>query len=193
MATKKSHSKSKERATSSHSVYKKEQSRFHNARSEKKLKRQRFLAENPEARIEIDTQELYQILQIDYVMKCARDSSVARGQAIQGSDIDGAVIITEKEVPPDTQDRITSSLKAKGFSVTYPHEVQKAEELVNKTIIGTESLEASINTAVINANQVKFYTLHEIKSTANQLKIRDTVFTGKIIAQYGKDLIIKRR
>lgn len=88
-------------------------------------KRQKLLKKHPEMRIDVDAAQLRSIVDYDYFY-CSPFSSVARGQAIKGSDIDGGLVITSAEAPFQAQMQFIETLRSQGFDVYHESEVQAA-------------------------------------------------------------------
>lgn len=87
--------------------------------------RKKLLAEHPELRIRIGTQPLKQI--IDYqVFKCARNCSIPKDMAIKGSDIDGGLVITQKQTELKVRLDFVAELRRQGFSAFDESEYERA-------------------------------------------------------------------
>lgn len=87
-----------------------------------------LLQKHPERRIQVDTAPLKAI--IDYSdFKCHPKSSVARGEAIRGSDIDAGVVILRSRLDLETQTErelaFVEELRRQGFDVYHPREVEE--------------------------------------------------------------------
>lgn len=84
--------------------------------------RSKLLQERPEERRHIDSSKLKTI--IDYEsFKCHPQSSIARDEAIQGSDIDGALVVSRNEVPIEQQLAFVQELRNQGFSAAHQIEI----------------------------------------------------------------------
>jgi hypothetical protein len=82
-----------------------------------------YLQEHPEKRIRIDGQALKSIIPYDRFL-CHPNSSIAFDRAVEGSDIDEAIVITEQPVADSEKRMFTEALKSQGFRVLHPEEVQ---------------------------------------------------------------------
>jgi hypothetical protein len=87
-----------------------------------------LLEAHPEQRIRVDSAALQQILRF-LSFKCHPDCSVARDQAIRGSDIDRAVVITEEMPGIEERDAFVGELRKQGFTA-YTQEEAYAIEAV---------------------------------------------------------------
>jgi hypothetical protein len=134
--------------------------------------RAQLLKEHPEKRMRIKTNSLRQI--IDYKdFKCHPQCSIARDQAIQGSDIDGALVILKNEVPEEKQIEFIAELRKQGFSVFHHSEVQKREQEVNeakaKGVYSGQEFESLIRKSVEASNgEIRFYTINQLEEMKSQ-------------------------
>jgi hypothetical protein len=87
--------------------------------------RTRLLEEHPELRLRVNLAPLRDI--IDFVMfKCVRGSSIARDQAIHGSDIDGGLVVLREPTERDVEMAFIDELRTQGFDVYHPSEAEAA-------------------------------------------------------------------
>lgn len=84
--------------------------------------RKALLAAHPELRLQLDFAPIIDLVP-NFRLQCAPYSSVARGEAIPGSDIDGGVFITPTPLSVEEQLRVVQAIRNQGFSVCHPHEV----------------------------------------------------------------------
>jgi hypothetical protein len=103
------------------------------AEASRREERKKLLENRPNLRISINTDDLKRI--INYSMfKCARDSSVARNEAIMGSDIDGGLVITDKKISRRQRLSFINELRSMGFSVYDISEYQQAERTLTNFV-----------------------------------------------------------
>ncbi len=89
---------------------------------DKQAERKRFLDENPHLRIRIATEPLKQIIKYES-FKCSPVSSIARDQAVFGSDIDGGIVVAEQPIPTTQQITFLDELRRQGFDAYHKTEV----------------------------------------------------------------------
>lgn len=94
---------------------------------EKQQERAKYLASFPEARIRVNTIPLREIIPYAH-FKCHPFSSVARDESIEGSDIDGGVVITAQRIPEEQQLAFAKELQRQGFSAYHESETKQAEQ-----------------------------------------------------------------
>lgn len=94
---------------------------------EKKENRRRALGENPLLHRFVNTARLREI--IDYeVFNCSPYSSVALNEAVEGSDIDGGVVVSSLPSTVDHQMLFIAELRTQGFGVAHRSEVEELEK-----------------------------------------------------------------
>jgi hypothetical protein len=97
----------------------------------KQAERKALLAQRPELKLRIDAAPLRQI--INYVdFKCSPFSSIARDEAIVGSDIDGGVVVTADQTTRDQELSFVKALRAQGFEAYHEIEVAEAHQRVDE-------------------------------------------------------------
>lgn len=95
--------------------------------------RARLLAEQPDLRRRIDTAPLRAL--IDYVtFNCHPQCSIARDEAIAGSDIDGGLVVLNGPVSSKIQLVFINELRRQGFRACHPLETQEAIERYNTAV-----------------------------------------------------------
>ncbi len=134
---------------------------------QKMADRVKFLSEHPEAKRRIDTRKLRQI--IDYQdFKCHPQCSVAKDQAVVGSDIDGAIVVLKSETSIQQQISFVEELRKQGFSAFHQSEVQvrkqQLDEAEAKGIRLSEGL-LELSRKYIKADnaEIKFYTTSQLE------------------------------
>jgi hypothetical protein len=103
--------------------------------------RRALLAEHPELRLRVNLEPLRCI--IDFAaFKCVGGSSVARDEAIQGSDIDCGLVVLHEPTAVESEIAFVSELRAQGFDAYHPTEVATAkaayEEGVARGVVSTD-------------------------------------------------------
>ena len=73
------------------------------------------LAQNPDVRIRIGTSFLKAVVNYD-VFKCYPDCSVGRDESIEGSDIDGRIVVTKEPISSEAQQEFVYRLRLMDFS-----------------------------------------------------------------------------
>jgi hypothetical protein len=144
----------------------------------KLTERREFLERNPEAVIRIDAEALREIIPF-LEFKCHPKGSIARGEAMRGSDIDYALVI----VPEHNEDRemaFVQRLREMGFSAYHRSEVQS---LKRRLMEDQRQLEA-----VITAKDqvINFLTSEELNALAEKEPLDPLVlvhFAGFDIAE----------
>lgn len=161
---------------------------FLRARHDKIEKRLDYIRAHPDAVIRVNPEQLYSILGVDYAMRCARDCSVAGDRAIQGSDIDGGVIITEDEVPLEKQHAIIAHLRATGFDVYHPIESDAAKQELDQSFLTLMTADHARWNALIeiDAHRVNFVTLDQVKEGRVPVYAASTSYVGTLIAGHGE-------
>lgn len=102
-------------------------------RDEEKMSRRKvFLKNYPEKRIRINVKKLKQIINF-FDFKCHPNCSIARDQAIKGSDIDGGLIILTNEATIEQQLEFVSELRRQGFNVSHRNEILELQQQLNTT------------------------------------------------------------
>lgn len=107
----------------------KEQARiyFNSPTTEKEITRRAQLKANPELKLRLNLQGLRKIIDFQDFL-CHPRCSIARDEAIEGSDIDSGMIITVCEVDEIKQLEFVKELRRQGFSVYILREMVEAEE-----------------------------------------------------------------
>jgi hypothetical protein len=89
-------------------------------------KRTELLAAHPELRRTIDTAPLREI--IDFVaFKCSPICSIARGEAVEGSDVDAALVVLRESVPQKAEVAFVQELRRQGFVAYHVVDIDAAE------------------------------------------------------------------
>lgn len=154
---------------------------------QKMANRKKFIDEHPEARVSIDTDKLKAI--IDYQdFKCHPQCSIARDEAIAGSDIDGALVVLRNEVSIEQQLAFVEELRRQGFNAFHPLEVQKREQQVNQAVANGLKRPALLRELVrksceAESAEISFYTIAQFEEMKNQPLINPTLYyvAGKSI------------
>jgi hypothetical protein len=122
--------------------------------SQRKMDERRvMLKEHPELRRRLNPAQLHRI--IDYkLFLCNPRSSVARNEAIEGSDIDGGLVVMEEAADEQTEIEFIDELRKEGFSAYTQSEYDRVRsDLERATDEGEKSrlreLENTIKHAVI--------------------------------------------
>lgn len=93
---------------------------------EKIAERKQLLRERPELKLRCDTARLKNIIDcIDF--KCHPRCSLARDEAIKGSDIDGGVVIVKEKIGMEKEMEFVEELRHQGFDVYHPSEHEAAD------------------------------------------------------------------
>jgi hypothetical protein len=125
--------------------------------------REAFLQENPQARIRPNTTRLQAVVPYT-AFRCHPDCSVARHTAIEGSDIDGGIVVTTEPMTPQQQLAFVEELRAQGFTATTQ---QEADETKAKTESGdyiagsVESSEAIKQKVRADLSKIRFMSHEE--------------------------------
>lgn len=139
----------------------------------KVTEREKLLAEHPELRISIDTQPLRKI--VDYqAFKCARGCSIPNDLAINGSDIDGGLVITQKQTELKQRIAFVDELRRQGFSAydesEYERAVKEEEEFAAQKKGNYSDLKdrETLHRLIENKTQalmamIRFYTVDQIE------------------------------
>jgi hypothetical protein len=103
--------------------------------------RRTLLAEHPELRLRINLEPLRCI--IDFAaFKCVHGSSVARDEAIRGSDIDCGLVVLHEPTVVESEIAFVNELRAQGFDAYHPTEVATAkaayEDGVARGVVSTD-------------------------------------------------------
>jgi hypothetical protein len=99
----------------------------------KQEERKTLLAQRPDLKLRIDAAPLRQIINfVDF--KCSPYSSIARDEAIVGSDIDGGVVVSKDQTTPDQELSFVKALRAQGFEAYHEIEVAEAEQRVDEEL-----------------------------------------------------------
>jgi hypothetical protein len=95
--------------------------------------RKALLEAHPELRRRINFEPLRQIIDI-VSFKCVHRSSIARDQAIEGSDIDGGLVVLREPVGQEAEMAFIEELRAQGFDVYHPSEAAAAKAAFDQAI-----------------------------------------------------------
>lgn len=153
-------------------------------RKQRRIKdRLAYLREHPDALIKIDPEALYDILTVDYLMVCARESSVAGNRAIRGSDIDAGAIITVDYIPIEKQHKTIGYLREVGFKVYHPNASAAAErEIEGISRMNSERWERLVK---ISHSGLHFVTLDQVAKRTLSPAVSSSVHGGAIVARHG--------
>lgn len=152
---------------------------------EKVEERERFLVEHPESRIRVDTTKLKAIMAYEE-FKCHPNSSVARDQAVRGSDIDVAVVITSEPTSLEQQMNFVQALRGQGFDVYHPQETELAKKELSDFSIGRgrqEDLERlhELTKRKVSSelNTIRFFTREELEKLDEEKPNNPAVLVSK--------------
>jgi hypothetical protein len=95
--------------------------------------RSQELALHPERRIAIDVDPLKAIIDYDEFL-CHPDCSIARNEAVNGSDIDIGLVVLDKVAPAADQLRFINALRSQGFSVYHEIEVEAGGDVLSRLV-----------------------------------------------------------
>jgi hypothetical protein len=95
---------------------------------DKQATRKILLAEQPELRLRLNTLPLRKIIEYSH-FKCSPFSSVARDEGIRGSDIDGAVVVSQSRATLHQQLAFVRAIRDQGFEAYHEQEVSKANKI----------------------------------------------------------------
>jgi hypothetical protein len=111
--------------------------------------RRALLAAHPELRVRVDTEPLRRI--IGYAaFKCVNGSSIARDEAIRGSDIDGGLVVLREPTSLDTEMMFIDELRRQGFNVYHSAEAAAANT----------DFEAAIARGMLSSDPARFDALN---------------------------------
>jgi len=85
-----------------------------------------LLTAQPSKKITVDTGILKGITSFDEFL-CHAECSIARGEAIEGSDIDMGLFVSKTPIPSRQQVALVAELRAEGFVVFHPSELHRAD------------------------------------------------------------------
>jgi predicted nucleotidyltransferase len=129
---------------------------------QKVIERRKLLAAHPELRRSIDTGKLKEV--IDYVeFKCHPKSSVARGEAIEGSDIDVGVVVLRDRVLEQQELAFVEELRKQGFTAYHQKEYEDLEKQYRNTEVLEERLKLIPEKTIRELDRIHFYTEDELK------------------------------
>eukprot|EP01047_Picozoa_sp_COSAG01_P000052 COSAG01_NODE_1_length_100484_cov_170.446142_52_plen_170_part_00 len=112
----------------------------------KMYERRQILKANPELRKNIDIGSLN--LSVSFNFYCHPDCSIARNTAIQGSDIDGGVVVLHKPCSEADQLKFVEELRRQGFDVFH-----KCEKGVNSNYKQLEVITFITQTELFGLNE----------------------------------------
>lgn len=145
---------------------------------EKALLRKKLLQQKPSLINKIITNKLKII--INYLeFKCGKNSSVARNEAIKGSDIDGGLVICKKPINAVKRLLFVKELRRQGFEAYCVDEYEKALIKVKKIELSqNENLYHKLLKHIdhVRSNMVRFYTEKEVKKYKKTNKFPDAIF-----------------
>jgi len=98
---------------------------------EKMTQRTKWLEKHPQDRITIDQKPLQEIIPYE-VFLCHPDCSVARNEAINGSDIDAGLVITKMPVSLQEKHLFIEELKKQGFNAYYNISEMQNQDIQNQ-------------------------------------------------------------
>lgn len=127
--------------------------------NEKKVaERRTLLLERPELRLQVNTDPLRSI--IDYsAFKCNPRCSIARNDAIEGSDVDGGLVVLREETPIESQLAFIEELRTQGFDVYHPTEEEALRKQLAEaygTVPRANILDLSHRAYIAESNQIRF-------------------------------------
>lgn len=125
---------------------------------EKDILKERIFEANPSARLQVDTARLREIVDFEEI-KVARNSSIAKGNAMQGSDLDDGLVITTDVVSEKTQERFVQELKNQGFITYTTRQYLRAEEANEQSSTDLRRMKGKI---------INFFTREEIEKLAHR-------------------------
>ncbi len=129
--------------------------------------RRALLAAHPELRLRVDPDPLCGIIPFA-AFKCAPGSSVARDEAIQGSDIDGGLVVSHQPTSAEAEIAFIDELRAQGFEVYHPSEVSAAnaayEDALARGAEPTEYDQLRSNRIDLDLKRVDFIPEDELRS-----------------------------
>lgn len=144
--------------------------------NEKMDERLNLLREHPEARIRIDTNKLKQI--IDYKdFKCHPQCSIARDEAIKGSDVDAALVVLKNEVPVNKQISFVEELRNQGFRASHHLEIQQYLDEIDKAKIrGLKPWDKEFSDLIAKQTdaencEIKFVTVTELERMKKDMEM----------------------
>jgi len=141
----------------------------HTMRSAGKMEdRKTLLEKSPESRQSINTRKLKQV--IDYVdFKCHPECSIARDEAVQGSDIDGGLVVLSERVGVDRELEFVQELRNQGFEASHKTEVEAAQNQVEAaksriSAASKEFRELKDKEVSTHSSEIRFYTKTELEA-----------------------------
>ena len=85
-----------------------------------------LLTAQPSKKLTVDTGILKGITSFDEFL-CHAECSIARGEAIEGSDIDMGLVVSKTPIPSRQQVALVAELRAQGFVVFHPSELHRGD------------------------------------------------------------------
>ncbi len=128
---------------------------------EKASARKKMLAEHPEARITVNTKELKKI--VDFIdFKCHPKCSIARNEAIKGSDIDAGIVVTSEPVSVEQQLAFVTELRNQGFAVNTQAEYEETQRAFAATTYKQQQ-ESPVRFMEYETKRIRFFTKKELE------------------------------
>lgn len=123
--------------------------------------RKKLLAVHPELCRRIDTNRLKAIL--DYTdFRCHPKCSIARDEAIEGSDIDVGVVVLKERGPEQKELEFVEELRRQGFTVYHQREYEAIEEQFRNAEDVQKRLDLIPEKVKRDQDRVHFYTKSEL-------------------------------
>jgi len=152
--------------------------------------RRALLAEKPELRLRVQLPLLRNI--VDFAdFKCAKGSSVARDEAIRGSDIDGGIVVLHEAIETEVELSFVNALREQGFTVYHPVETEAATAAYNDAILraaGQTEIDTLLHASVqAEVSRIRFYTADELHAANPRINPGLTYRHGFSIPDYSGD------
>lgn len=156
---------------------------------EKMAKRASLLVEHPELRRRIDTTLLKDVVNYE-VFKCHPDCSVARDQAVDGSDIDGGIVVTKEPVPPELQQEFVDRLRLMGFSC-YSQAEKDGFDATDMQSLDPEK-QALLRGLRIDARNelISFVTTEQVQQAIDVAKSNPVYYNETLPGSHGLDILV---
>ena len=108
---------------------------------------------------------------------CARGSSVASNLAVEGSDIDGGLVVLSKQVDESRQLEFINELRRQGFRVYHSSEVEEARRAWEKA--DTDYREKEIDISELNKLRKRFLDMEsEVILFRTESSLEKEIATG---------------
>jgi len=159
-------------------------------RSQMIAQRRELLRLHPELHRTLDLEKLRQVVDFDEI-RVAAGSSVARNEAIEGSDIDGAMVITRRPVKLISRLRFVRELRLQSFRAADISELQAAARRYERKsssrpddswFLSEEHRELFRQKEEAEATLVRFYSRRQIQT---HLKNKDFPGSGDLVYRTG--------